>query len=84
MKLGTIALALAFALSSTFAFGATKHPKKTHHGSYARMQPGAYYGGNNRGWNNPGWNNPGWNTYGGGPNNRGGLVGGDDPGTYRP
>jgi len=44
------------------------------------------YGGSNYGWNNPGWNNPGWNNRGwnnpyyGSPNNRGGLVGGDDPG----
>jgi hypothetical protein len=36
---------------------------------------------NNYGWNNSGWNNPGWN---GNPNNRQGLVGGGDVGTYRP
>jgi hypothetical protein len=36
---------------------------------------------NNYGWNNSGWNNPGWN---GNPNNRPGLVGGSDVGTYRP
>jgi hypothetical protein len=38
-------------------------------------------GWNNNGWNNSGWSNPGWN---GNPNNRGGLVGGSDAGTYRP
>ena len=32
--------------------------------------------------NNYGWSNNSWN--GGGPNNRGGLVGGDDAGTYKP
>jgi Protein of unknown function (DUF3551) len=36
---------------------------------------------NSYGWNNSGWNNPGWN---GNPNNRGGLVGGSDAGTFRP
>ena len=45
---------------------------------------------NGAGWNNTGWNNNwknsyGWNNaYRGNPNNRGGLVGGDDPGTRRP
>jgi hypothetical protein len=34
----------------------------------------------NNGWNNNGWNNWGW----GNPNDRGGLVGGSDSGTYRP
>jgi hypothetical protein len=92
MKLATIALASAFALSSTFALASTKHHRsgvKTHHGSYTRMQPTMNYGGNNYGWNNYGWNNSGWNNYGwnnyrGGPNSRGGLVGGSDAGTYRP
>jgi hypothetical protein len=65
MKLTTIALASAFALSSTYALASTNHHKsgvRTHHGSYARN-----YGPNN--------------NYGGGPNNRPGLVGGDDSGT---
>jgi hypothetical protein len=82
MKLATIALASAFVLSSTFALASTKYHRsgvKTHHGSYARTQPAMNYGGNNYGWNNNGWNN-----YRGGPNNRGGLVGGSDAGTYRP
>jgi hypothetical protein len=42
-------------------------------------------GWNNNGWNNNGWNNNGWNNWGwGNPNDRGGLVGGSDSGTYRP
>jgi hypothetical protein len=93
MKLATIALASVFALSSTFALAYTKHHKsgaRTHSGSYARTQPSMNYNGSNYGWNNPGWNNYGGSSYGwsrgagGGPNNRGGLVGGDDSGTYRP
>jgi hypothetical protein len=87
MKLTTIALAAAFALSSTSAFAYTKHHKssaKTYHGSYARMQPAPNYGANNYGWNNSGWNNNYGSRYYGGPNNRGGLVGGSDAGTYRP
>ena len=122
MKLITIALASAFALSSTYALAATNHHKK-HHSSYARNYGPNYnygggpnnqgglvggddsgtsarygrvpqnnYGWNNTGWNNNyGWNNNGWNNsygwnnnYGRGPNNQGGLVGGDDAGTRRP
>ena len=45
-----------------------------YHGSYGRYhgysQFGPHYGYSQ--------------YYGGGPNNRGGLVGGDDPGTYKP
>jgi len=55
MKLAAIALASAFALSSTYAVAATQHHKKHH---YAQTS-----------------------AYAGNPNNRGGLVGGDDPGT---
>jgi hypothetical protein len=57
--------------------------------AYARQMrsqqppPPMNYGGNNFGWNNSGWNNSGWNNYGN-PNNRGGLVGGSDSGTFRP
>jgi hypothetical protein len=60
--------------------------------AYARQrqsqpQPAMNYGANNYGWNNNGWNNnSGWygfNNYGN-PNNRGGLVGSSDSGTYRP
>jgi hypothetical protein len=89
MKLSTIALAFAFTLSSTYVLAYTNHHKsgaRTHYGSYARMQP-QQPGWNNNGWNNNNnWNNnyrPNYN-YGGGPNNRGGLVGGDDSGTYKP
>ena len=62
MKLATIALASAFALSSTFALAATSHHKyksgvRTHQGTVGM---------------------------GRGSNNRGGLVGGADPGTYKP
>jgi hypothetical protein len=59
--------------------------------AYARQgrtqqQPAVNNGWNNNGWNNNGWNNSGWNNSGwnGNPNNRGGLVGGSDAGTYRP
>jgi hypothetical protein len=45
------------------------------------QQPAVNNGWGNPGWNNSGWNNPVWN---GNPNNRGGLVGGSDAGTYRP
>jgi hypothetical protein len=78
MKLTTLALASAFALalSSTFALASTNHHHRSgwaHHGafgmSFARMHRGSM------------------SSYGGqtgGPNNRGGLVGGDDSGTYKP
>jgi hypothetical protein len=61
--------------------------------AYARQgrtqqQPAMGYGATNNGWNNNGWNNNfGWsnnNGWNGNPNNRPGLVGGSDPGTYRP
>jgi hypothetical protein len=79
MKLATIALASAFALSSTFALAHTTHHKyrsgaystARNYGSYSRNY-GSYgrYGGYGR--------------YYGNPNDRGGLVGGNDPGTYKP
>jgi hypothetical protein len=82
MKLATIALASAFALSSTFALGATSHHKyksgvRTHQGtvgmgrSMNRTQGTVGMG---RSINGPA----------GGSNSRGGLVGGADPGTYKP
>jgi hypothetical protein len=56
--------------------------------AYARQGPSQQQPVNNSGWNNNGWNNWGWNNnqsqYYGNPNNRGGLVGGGDVGTYRP
>jgi hypothetical protein len=71
MKLTTIALAAAFALSSTVALAYTNQHRsghKTHHGTVSSAQ--TYKGSMNR--------------YGGSSNNRGGLVGGADSGTYRP
>ena len=82
MKLATLALACAFALSSTYALATTNHHKhksgtRTYYsgqsnynrysGSYGRYN-GSYGGG----------------RYYGNPNDRGGLVGGADPGTYKP
>jgi hypothetical protein len=78
MKLTTIALASAFAFSSTFALAYTNHHRTHHHGYHGHgtvgMSSARTYGGSmNRG------------GYGAGnPNNRGGLVGGGDSGTYRP
>ena len=74
MKLATVALASAFALSSTLALAYTNpnHHRsgvRTHHGAIGMSYARTYRGSMN---------------YGGGPNNRGGLVGGDDPGTYKP
>jgi hypothetical protein len=76
MKLTTLALASAFALSSTFALA---HTNPNHHRSGVRTRHGAVgmsYAPTYRG-----WMNYGGGGYGGGPNNRGGLVGGDDAGT---
>ena len=66
MKLATIALASAFALSSTFALAATSHHKKYKSG--VSTQQGTV----------------GMGRGAGGANDRGGLVGGSDPGTYKP
>src|SRR5215470_14299762 len=89
MKLATIALASAFALSSTFALAHSTHHKhksgaKTYstarnYGSYGR-----YYGGSGQYYGGSGQYYGGSGQYYGNPNNRGGLVGGDDPGTYKP
>jgi hypothetical protein len=77
MKLATIALASAFALSSTFALAYTKP-----HKSGAKTQQGTV--GMSSARTNKGSMNTGRNRYGGTSNDRGGLVGGADPGTYRP
>ena len=69
MKLATIALASAFALSSTFALAATSHHK---YKSGVRTHQGTVGMGRSM------------NSGAGGSNNRGGLVGGADPGTYKP
>jgi hypothetical protein len=75
MKLTTLALASAFvlALSSTFALAHTHHHRSgwSHHGALGMSFARMHRG----------------SYYGGqtgGPNNRGGLVGGDDSGTYKP
>ena len=80
MKLATIALASAFALSSTFALAATTHHKyksgvRTHQGTV----------GMGRSMNRTNQGTVGMGRYGAGnPNDRGGLVGGSDAGTYKP
>jgi hypothetical protein len=79
MKLATIALASVFALSSTFALAETTHHYTSHHkytsGHKYKTSARPYQGtvGMGRSTNS-----------GGGPNNRGGLVGGSDAGTYKP
>jgi hypothetical protein len=93
MKLATIALASAFALSSTFAIAQTSyhhhkqtsyhHQKQTsyhHHNKYksARTYQGTVGMGSGR------TNKGSMGRYGGSSNDRGGLVGGADPGTYKP
>lgn len=85
MKLATIALASAFALSSTFAIAQTSyhHHKQTsyhHHNKYksARTYQGTVGMGSGR------TNKGSMGRYGGSSNDRGGLVGGADPGTYKP
>ena len=78
MKLTTLALATAFALSGTLALAYTNpnHHRsgvRTHHGAVGMSSARTY-----RGWMNYGGYGGG---YGDGPNDRGGLVGGDDSGT---
>jgi hypothetical protein len=78
MKLATLALASVFALSSTFALAETRHKYTSHHkytSSHKYKSAVRPY---------QGTVGMGRSNYGGGPNNRGGLVGGDDAGTYRP
>jgi hypothetical protein len=79
MKLATIALASAFALSSTFALAVTSHHKyksgvRTHQGTVGMA----------RSMNRTNQGTVGMGRYGGSSNSRGGLVGGADPGTYKP
>jgi hypothetical protein len=76
MKLATIALASLFALSSTFALAETRHKYTSHHkytSSHKYKSAVRPYQGT-----------VGMGRYGGSPNDRGGLVGGSDPGTYKP
>ena len=75
MKLTTLALASVFALSSTFALAHTNHHRsgvRSHHAVGMGYAP-TYRGSMNY-----------YSGQTGGPNNRGGLVGGDDSGTYKP
>jgi hypothetical protein len=76
MKLATIALASVFALSSTFALAQTRHQSTSQHKykSASKYKSGVK---TNQG-------TVGMGRYGGSSNDRGGLVGGADPGTYRP
>jgi len=89
-----MALAAAFALSSTFALAYTTHHKhRTYHGTTYRgtvgMGSGGQYGSYGRGYGPGGGvvGTPSGRWYAppsyGSPNNRGGLVGGIDTGTYR-
>jgi hypothetical protein len=74
MKLATLALASVFALSSTFAVAHTSHHK---YKSGARSHSAGYAKNYNR--HRTAY---GQGRYYGSPNNRGGLVGGSDAGTY--
>ena len=78
MKLATLALASAFALTSSFALATTRHHYTGHH----KYTSGHKYSTSARTYQ--GTVGMGRSNYGGGPNNRGGLVGGDDAGTYKP
>ncbi|WP_426533318.1 hypothetical protein [Bradyrhizobium sp. McL0615] len=81
MKLATLALASVFALSSTFALAATRHHYTSHHkytSSHKYRTSARPYQGT------VGMGGGSYGQYYGNPNNRGGLVGGADPGTYRP
>ena len=92
MKLVTLALASAFALSSTFALAYTnpnhhRSGARTHHGAVGMSYAASTYRGrtNYGGCGDNGGYLDGWcadgGRYGFGPNNRPGLVGGDDSGT---
>jgi hypothetical protein len=78
MKLTTLAVAFAFAFSSTLALAHTTHHKYRSAAYYSghSMNQGRYYGSYGR--------YHGSGRYYGNPNDRGGLVGGGDPGTYKP
>jgi hypothetical protein len=79
MKLATIALASAFALSSTFALAYTGHHRTYHHGYHG------YHG--TVGMSSARTPGRSMRTFQGGNGTAGGptsLVGGSDPGTYKP
>jgi hypothetical protein len=77
MKLTTIALASVLALSSTFALAYTSHHRTYHRGYHGYH---GTVGMSSARMSRGSMNNGGY----GGANNRGGLVGGADPGTYKP
>jgi hypothetical protein len=78
MKLATIALASAFVLSTTLAFAHTYH----HNYHHKHMRHMANHGATYRG--TVGMGRGSSPRYYGSPNDRGGLVGGSDAGTYKP
>jgi hypothetical protein len=81
MKLATLALASVFALSSTFALAQTRH----HYTSQHKYKSGyKYKSGVNTSQGTVGMGRGSYGQYYGNPNNRGGLVGGADAGTFRP
>jgi hypothetical protein len=82
MKLATLALASVFALSSTFALAQTQTQTRHHYTSHHKYTSGHKYKSAVRPYQ--GTVGMGRSNYGGGPNDRGGLVGGSDPGTYKP
>jgi hypothetical protein len=77
MKLTTIVLAAVLALSSTFALAYTGHHRTYHHGYHGSHGTVGMGRSMNR-------TNQGTVGMGRGANNRGGLVGGSDSGTYKP
>ena len=86
MRLMTLAITSAFALSSTFALAHTnpKHHRsgvRTHKGAIGMSDPRTYRGSMYYGGYGGGYLGGYGDGYGDGPNNRGGLVGGDDSGT---
>ena len=81
MKLATLALASVFALSSTFALAQTRN-QYTSQQKYKSGQK--YRSGVNTYQGTVGMGRGSYGQYYGNPNNRGGLVGGADAGTYRP
>jgi hypothetical protein len=78
MKLATIALASVFAISSTFALADTNHHRTYHHYHHH------YYHGTVGMGHSMNRTSQGTVGMGRGSNNRGGLVGGADSGTYKP
>ena len=86
MKLATIALASVFALSTTFALAQTRHHYTSHHNYHHKYKSAGYkYNSGVRPYQGTvGMGRGSHGQYYGSPNNRGGLVGGSDAGTYRP